>query len=1175
MNYTIYHLHSDLSNGTTNIDSVTKYAQYIEKAKQLGMTALGFSEHGNIFSWFAKKNDIEKAGMKYIHGCEFYVTKSLEVKERDNYHTVLIAKNKSGFLELNKLISIASNRKDNHFYYTPRISFDELCNISDNIIVCTACCASILNCDYEDLQKRFIDFLIKHKNNAFLEIQHHDTEEQKQYNLHLKKIADKYDLRLIAGTDTHSLNKELAEARLVLQDAKHIHFGNEDGWDLTFKTYNELLEAYKRQGVLDSEVYKEAIENTNVMANSIESFDVDLNPKYPKMYDNAEAVFKEKVMNALKTNKEVCKHDKKKVLERVKEEFDVYKKTGTIDYMLFEEYLRKNELKNGVYRGAGRGSVSGSIIAYLLGITEMDSLKFDLNFFRFMNPQRVSLPDIDVDYGDKDRAWVKNFICSHDNLYTSEIITFNTIAMRGAIDDVGRALNIPLLEVKDIKDTIDDEKAFSKTRERYPELFKYVDILQGVIVSIGNHPAGIIVSPIPLDENIGLCSTPTAEQPVSQIDMSEIDKYGFVKLDLLGLDNVDVINKTCELIGIPKITPDTIDLDDWNVWKSIREDTACIFQWGEDGASNYLRRLMSDETISKIRERVPNISLLKLFSFGNGLIRPACASYRDSVANGEFYDNGFEPINDFLSKTLGRCLSQDTLISTKNGRKKIKDIIVNDEVQTPNGYKPVLNVFNNGTKQLYNIKLKNGITLKATKNHKIYTQNGYKTVSELSTKDSVLLNYETENNNNYTKGTYELIKEICIDTLDTVYDIEVQDEHCYYANNILVHNCTMQEDIMRFLCEFCGYTMAEADIVRKGIAKKKGTEQLLPEIKSRFISYAKEKFDIDEIKANDIIEPFLQTILDASAYAFSWNHSDAYSCIGYMCGWLRYYYPLEFCTTCLNVFSDTKEGDLKKRSDILRYMKKIGIQMKPVQFGKSGDYCTMDKNENAIYQGLATIKYLNSSCATQLNELAKNEYNNFTSLMIDITEKTNINKKQVQILIILNYFSKFGNNKKLFKINELFNKRYSKTHKDKTKAIRKEEILLFETDKCLANSSFSMVQQLQAEQSYLGHTMTIKEDMSNSYCFVAGMDKLYSNYMAKLYHLKTGETELIKVKNKDYVKNKFNEYDLIKTLSVRTDNKWRKTEDGFERLDETEKVLDSWEIVEKGKTIMLGGKNED
>ena len=172
-NYVVYHLHSDLSNGVTNIDSVSKYKQYVDHAKELGMRALAFSEHGSVFEWYHKKCDIEAAGMRYIHAVECYITETLEEKVRDNLHCVLIAKNYEGFLELNGLVSHSFNRADNHFYYVPRISFDELLATSDNIIITSACIGGILYKGNENLQEQFLRFCQKNRNRCFLEIGHH------------------------------------------------------------------------------------------------------------------------------------------------------------------------------------------------------------------------------------------------------------------------------------------------------------------------------------------------------------------------------------------------------------------------------------------------------------------------------------------------------------------------------------------------------------------------------------------------------------------------------------------------------------------------------------------------------------------------------------------------------------------------------------------------------------------------------------------------------------------------------------------------------------------------------------------------------------------------------------------------------------------------------------------
>lgn len=887
----IYHLHSDLSNGVTNIDSVTKFGEYIEAAKACGMKALGFSEHGSIFEWYHKKSAIEAAGLKYIHAVEAYLTADLTEKVRDSYHCVLIAKNYDGFLELNQLVSDSFNRKDNHFYYVPRISFQELFGTSDNIIITTACIGGVLAKGDDNTQRVFLSFLERNKHRCFLEIGHHLDEKQVSYNQKLYDLSLNTGIPLIAGTDTHVLNAKHERGRSILQKAKNIRFDEEDKWDLKFKNYDELVEAYRLQGALPPEVYLEAIDNTVKMADMVEPFTLDKGTKYPHIYENPEETFEKKIADAVNSHKiAIERHGKEKIEQVVKDELEVYKATKSIDFMLLQTYLREWERSKGIQCGYGRGSVSGSMIAYLLGITEMDSIRFDLNFFRFMNPSRVTNADIDTDYSGKDRDRVKEFLLKDKmnlpNIQSAEIITFNTIEEKGAIRDVARALQIPLDEVASITKASDSKNESERlaVRKKYKELFSYVDIVRGTIVSIGTHPSGVLISDLPIAQTVGLCSVSTSDYPVSMINMKELDELMYVKLDILGLDNIGVINETCKKLGIERLTPDNVDLEDMNVWKSIRDDTTLIFQWESDSAQAYLKKFLSDRTIDIAKSRIPNFSMLKWLSFGNGLIRPACASFRNSVANGEFYDNGFKELNDMLAMEAGRI--------------------------------------------------------------------------------------------------------------------------------------AMQETIMRFLVTFCGYSNAESDNVRRAIAKKKGTEKLLPEIEERFIKYSSEHYDITKERCEEVIKPFLQIILDASAYGFSWNHSDAYSAVGYICGYLRYYYPLEFLTAALNIFGDNKD----KTAAITKYATRVGIKITLPKWGLSkGDYF-FDRERNVIAKGLASVKFMSAGLAEELYNLAKEKpYINFMDVLYDLDHKTSINSRQLEILIQLDFFSDFGNQRELLRMVDLFN----------------------------------------------------------------------------------------------------------------------------------------------------------
>ena len=1055
-NYTVYHLHSDLSNGVTNIDSVTKYKEYVEYAKSLGMTALAFAEHGNIFEWVHKKESIEAAGMKYIHAAEVYLTtdRNVEDKHRDNYHCVLIAKNYDGVKELNKLISLSFNRNDYHYYYAPRISIEELYATSDNIIITTACLGGVLNKAESNFKAEFLKFLIANKHRCYLEIQHHNCADQSTYNKILYTIHQKTGIPLIAGTDTHCLNDTHIEGRSILQKAKNVFFSDEESWDLTFKTYDELVEAYKKQGALPEEVYLQAIENTNIMADSIEEFKLDYSKKYPKLYNDSEKALKEKIIQGIK-NRGVDKYDNfDEYKKKIQYELETYKYNGAMDFLLLEEDYKSALKKQGVSYGYSRGSVSGSIIAYLLGITEVDSIRYNLNFERFMNKERVSLADVDTDWSKKDRYKVREYLFNKEGLYCCDIITFNTIAMKGAIKDVGRALGMSVDETQTISDAVYQDESKKDCIDdfyikKYPELFKYVDIVKGTIVSIGNHPAGLVVSPFPIDEWFGLCSTKTNENMISQINMKELDGLQFVKLDVLGLDCVGLINETCDLAGITRITPDNISFDDKKVWDEIRDDCTMIFQFESSYAGDYIKQLLSEETIAKIKKENENFSYIDLMSMANGAIRPAGASYRDELSTGKYHDNGHEALNKFLAPTLG----------------------------------------------------------------------------------------------------------------------------------YLVY----QEQIIEFLHSFCGYTMGEADIVRRGFAKKTGTDKFIPKIKEGFIKTMKEKYDVDEEESNNLIESFIQVIIDASSYLFSLNHATPYSFLGYVVGWLRCYYKLETVTTALNIY----EGDSDKCLEILQYAKKHNIELKPIRFGKSGSFYTIDKENNAIYKGISSIKYCNAQIATELLELSYNKYETFTDLLKDIKENTSLNSRQLDILIKLNFFSDFGNNRYLLKVNEIYDKFASAKiiakkkmgelgvteflmakYAGKETASQYRDLdnvgLIKELCSKVKNESLGVVEQISSEIEFLGYADYTNKDISENYYIVINFDdsKAATRPYCTLYRICDGEKIDTRVNRSNVFKaNPFGLFSIINMPTTTYEYKKVKEGDKWVDSDEMRVVMTEFEVM--------------
>ena len=885
-NYTILHLHSMLSNAVTNIDSVTAYSEYIQKAHDLGMRAMAFSEHGSVMGWVKKKLQMEELGMKYIHAEEFYLTQSLEEKMRDNYHCLLIAKNYDGVMELNKLSTKSFNREDGSYYYAPRITIDDVKNTSDNIIVSTACLGGVLNKAPEDVKKDFFEWIVKNKHRCYLELQPHLDDDQIRYNQSLWALSKSYGVPLVMCTDTHALNSTHVEGRTILQKSKNIHFDGEDKFHLEMLSYEELVNLCRMQNALPISVYLEAIENTNRIADQIETFNLNYEYKYPHLWgDNSEEVLREKIRDGIKWRGVDKLPNYQEYLDRIEYEMKAYIHNGAIDFMLLMEDIIAWCKTQDILVGYGRGSCNGSIVAYLLGITEMDSIKHGLNFDRFMNTERVSLSDIDTDFPPSRINEVKQYIFNKHGLYCSDIVTFNTIALKGAIRDVGRALGIPLAEVSDICNKIELDEA--SCRKAYPELFKYVDIVNGCVVSVGNHPCGLLCSSVSIDDRVGLFTTSTDDVPISQINMKEIDLQNYVKLDLLKLDTIELINETCKLANIERLTPDNIDITDEKVWNSIRDDTTSIFQWEGATGDRYIKHLLSDSNIKKFKELNPNIDYMTLLSIGNGAIRPAGASYRDDLANGVIRKSGNEAIDDFMKTTFGYLV--------------------------------------------------------------------------------------------------------------------------------------FQEQIIQFLHEYCGYTMGEADVVRRHFAKKTGTEKDIPQIKEGFAKTMAKDYGMSQEESEEVIADFIQVIEDASNYLFSLNHSQPYSYEGYVSGWLRYYYPLEFLTVALNINRDKEE----KTNALITYAHKMGIKINSPKFRFSRADYFCDSVNRVIYKGLGSIKHMSAQVAEDLYTLRDEKFSNFIDLLYAIQELPNKpDSRQLDILVKIGYFQEFGNAKALLTGIEVFNKFY-------------------------------------------------------------------------------------------------------------------------------------------------------
>lgn len=631
-NYVCYHLHTELS----LLDSCTNFKLYVDRAVELGQKAICFTEHGNIYNWVEKKMYVNKMGLKYLHGVEIYMTATLKEKVRDNFHTILIARNYSGLQEINTLVDMST--QEDHFYYKPRITFDEFKNISNNVIKISACLASPLNRLRDESLISYYDYL---------EIQPHvNSEEQKEYNKWLYEMSKKYDKPLIAATDTHSLNKYKAECRSILQKAKNIKFTNEDEFDLTYKSYDELVNMFEEQDSLPMDVVLESIENTNHMADSVTDFELDTSFKYPKLYDNEEEVLKKRInkMYKDKLKRGVIKRDPR-YKEMVHEEMRVFKKIGMVGFMLFMSELVCWCWDNGIPVGFCRGSCGGSMIAYLTDIIDVNPLTWHTMFSRFANESRKELGDIDVDISPSQRHLVYDHIIEEFGQdKTAYILAIGTISDKGTIDEIGRALDIPISEVKKIKKEYEENP--DRTKERYPELFYYFDGLINTAISQSMHPAGIIVSPVTLPDNYGTFWNDGKR--ILCINMEEAHEVSLNKYDILGLKNVEIIKDTCRLAGIPYPKSHEINWNDKEVWDHITDSPVGIFQF----ESPYAFKLLKDYHPTEVN----SLSLV------NASLRPSGESYRDRLIAGETNKNPSELIDNLLAPNHGFLVFQEDTI---------------------------------------------------------------------------------------------------------------------------------------------------------------------------------------------------------------------------------------------------------------------------------------------------------------------------------------------------------------------------------------------------------------------------------------------------------------------------------------------------------------------------------
>lgn len=655
-----YHLHSDYS----LLDSCTKFQDYVELARANGQPAIASTEHGKPLGWVSKKLYCDEVGIRFIHGVEIYLTESLEEKVRDNYHTILLARNLDGVLELNRLVSKSCDK--DHFYYQNRISFDEFLDISDNIISTSACLASPLN-KLSDDHPRYMELAQKY---TFLEIQPHDHPDQYAFNRRLLVLSQRLDKKLIVGTDTHSSSKYKAECRATLLMAKHKNYGDEDAFDLTYKTYDELMEMFRKQGALSESEYQEALDNTNLLYALTEDFELDKAIKYPILYGSREAdsekftetverKFAEKLSTGI-----IPKEQEAAFRDAINEEMRVFQKLKMDGFMLSMSELISWCKAHNMAIGTARGSVGGSRVAYVADIIDLNPETWHTVFSRFCNEDRVEIGDIDIDCVESDRPAIFQYIIQRFGTNkTARVASFGTLQAKGVVDEVGRAKMFEWNLAHDRKfddkapdnpfgykfiDKVKSEMAanLETAKQKYPEIFYYFDGMMDVKVSQSVHPAGMIISPVSLDDNYGMFDKDN--ENCLMLDMDEAHEVGLAKYDFLVLRNVQIIRDTCSYLGRPYPKTHEIDWNDAAVWDDMIRSPTGIFQFESAFAFDSLKKFLP--------KSIFDMSLV------TACIRPSGASYRDDLLSHRKHSNPSEIIDDLLKDNLGYLIYQEDTI---------------------------------------------------------------------------------------------------------------------------------------------------------------------------------------------------------------------------------------------------------------------------------------------------------------------------------------------------------------------------------------------------------------------------------------------------------------------------------------------------------------------------------
>ena len=871
------HCHTDYSllDGACDIDQLMKLT--VEQK----MPAVAMTDHGNLFGAVKFYNAAVAAGVHPVIGCEVYVSQQGHKtrSDGDRYnHLVLLCENQEGY---RNLIALVSTGYLEGFYYKPRIDLDLLARRSKGLIGMSACLRghipeTLLSDKREDARRLAHTYAdIFGQNNFFLEVQDHHLEQDRRLIPELNRLSQQTGLPLVATNDSHYLRKEDArphEILLCIQTGKNMNDPSRMRWstpDFYLKTRDEMMQLF---GELEDAVDRtwDIAQRCHVKLEKVKEpfpkFDVPEGHSADTFFEYVARQGFEKRRPRLEAMraKGYLKHDLAEYAERLDREIQMIQQMKFSGYFLIVWDFIRYAKANGIPVGPGRGSAAGSLVGYAMAITDIDPLQYGLLFERFLNPERVSMPDIDVDFCMNRRGEVIQYVTQkYGREQVAQIITFNTLGARAAIKDVGRVLEIPFQDVErltkmvpsvlniSLEDAIKQEPGFNEAANKDPRVADVLKValrLEGLARNCSVHAAGVVISPQPLQELVPLYKT-NRDEIVTQFDMNGLDKLQLLKMDFLGLTTLTLIQDAQRLIqkrhGV-EIVPEDLPLDDKETYAIFCKGfTSGVFQFESSGMRDILRRYQPS--------RLEDLTALN-------------ALYRPGPIQGGMVD-------DFIERKWGRRAVQHDLPELK-----------------------------------------------------------------------------------------ELLEE---------------------TYGVIVY----QEQVMQISNRLAGYSLGDADLLRRAMGKKKLEEMV--QQRERFVQGAVARgFPQKKIeKIFDLMEQF-------AGYGFNKSHSAAYAYLAFVTAYLKAHYPVDFMAALLT----SETGNTAKVVKYINECHEMGITVLPPDVNHSEWSFTPDGQ--AIRFGLGAVKNLGQSAVEAIAK-AREEVGRFHSIY-QICEKVDlgaVNRRMIESLI--------------------------------------------------------------------------------------------------------------------------------------------------------------------------------